>query len=239
MSGSSLRSPHRTGRLHRSQGRCDGAAQFPGFDLNGPSGRPSPNVLPLQCEHLGLAHTQCKRNGPACGVVDVGRRPRMAPGLVEVEGGGDVALPLGGSTRVVTSRVIRPRCMATCRGPRHDRVEAQAAGGGVAGLQQGRAEVVGVEAVGAGPTGARDQLHPDDGQVALQSPLADLAGIDVWCASARAVGGGGGDGADRAGAAGVSGETTRRCGSAVPVGAILAECGLGSRTWSAVRCRSN
>ncbi len=96
------------------------------------------DVLPLQREGFGLAQAEGQRDGPAGRVADGDGGFEDGAGLVEVQGGGEVALPLGG--RVDQGGDVA-RDMAALdgdrEGPGQDAVVPEHGGGGVAVVEQG------------------------------------------------------------------------------------------------------
>ncbi|WP_347059719.1 hypothetical protein ABC795_04545 [Blastococcus sp. HT6-30] len=127
-------------------------------------------------------------------------------GLAEVEGGGDVALLLGGridQAGHVAGNV--PALDGDGERSGQDAVMAQHGGGGVAGIEERGVELVevlGAQPVEAVPSESGDQVLADGGLVALQGPLPHPARGDGAEPVLQPVGDGrGGDGAERAGVA--------------------------------------
>nr|WP_236835557.1 hypothetical protein [Blastococcus sp. KM273129] len=137
------------------------------------------DVLPLQRQRLGLAQAEGEGDGPAGGVADAGRGVQHGAGLAEVEGGGQVALPLG---RWVDEGGDVAGNVSALDGdgerPRQDAVMAQHGGGGVAGVEERGVELVevlGAQPVEAVPADAGDEVLADRRLVALQRPLSHPA----------------------------------------------------------------
>jgi hypothetical protein len=157
--------------------------------------------MSIQCS--AMASDRRRSTGRRSSARSCGRagRRRDGPGLVKVESGGDVALPLGG--RVDQGGHVAGNAAALHRDgqrPRQRAVVAQDAGGGVAGVQEGcvePVEVLRLQAVDAVHSDARDAMPSDVGCVAHQGALADSAGSDVGEPVLEPLGDGG-DGADRA-----------------------------------------
>nr|WP_244522719.1 hypothetical protein [Geodermatophilus africanus] len=140
------------------------------------------DVLPLQRQGLGLAQAQGEGDRPTGGVADVRRCLQDCAGLLQVEGGGEVARAL---RRWVDERGDVAGDVAALdrdgEGPGQDPVVAEHRGGGVAVVEQGGVELV--EVFGAQPvhpvaSDAGDEVLTDGGLVALQRALAHPARRD-------------------------------------------------------------
>nr|WP_242471126.1 MULTISPECIES: hypothetical protein [unclassified Blastococcus] len=164
------------------------------------------DVLPLQRQGLGLPQAEGEGDGPAGGVAHTSRGSQDGAGLIEVEGGGDVALLLG---RWIDEAGHVAGDVAALHGDGErsgqDAVMAQHGGGGVAGVEERGVELVevlGAQPVEAVPSESGDQVLADGGLVALQRPLPHPARGDGGQPVLEPLGERrGGDGAESAGVA--------------------------------------